>query len=334
MLNRVYDLVMRKALGLSLPAIVVLVSQVFAQQSPFIGSWNLTGTGDDSTFVYWLKVEQGPDGLTGRFLNRTSSPVALGMVKVENGELVFQMGRPDNLTGPEFRARFENGKLIGRHTVRQGGGRRAGAPPATEREVNWVGVPTPTWPSANANAAHKYGTPVVLFDSAAPSMDAWGVQFPQRPVNWSIVDGLMQNQPPANNLVSKQTFSDFKGEVEYRLSEKSNSGLYLRGRYEMQLFDDAGQPTALTGHMAIYGRKAPDSNASLPPGEWQRAEVVLVGNRVTVTLNGTRVHDNAAIEGITGGALDNNELTPGPIMIQGDHSLAQFRKIIVTPIVR
>ncbi len=334
MVNRVYDLGMRKALVAALLAVVAVVSHVSAQQNPFIGSWNLTGTGDDSTFVYWLKVEQGADGLTGRFLNRTGSPVALGMVKVENGELVFQMGRPDNLTGSIFRARFENGKLIGHHTVRQGGGRRAGAPPATEREVNWVGVPTPTWPPADANAAHKYGNPVVLFDSSAPSMDAWGVQFPQRPVNWSVVDGLLQNQPPANNLVSKQTFSDFKLDAEYKLSPKSNAGLYLRGRYEMQVFDDAGQPTALTGHMAIYGRKAPDSNASLPPGEWQRVEIVLVGNRVTVTLNGTRVQDNAVIEGITGGALDNNELTPGPIMIQGDHTLAQFRKVVVTPIVR
>lgn len=325
---------MRKALALSLLAVAAAVTIVSAQQNPFLGSWNMTGTGNDTTFVYWLKVEQGPNGLTGRFLNRTGSPVDLGMVKVEGDELVFQMGRPDNLTGSVFRAKIENGRLVGRHTVRQGGGRRGGGEPPTEREVNWIGVRTPTWPAANANAAHKFGAPVVLFDSANPSMDAWGVQFPDRPVNWAIVDGLMQNTPPANNLVSKQKFSDFKLEAEYKLSPKSNAGLYLRGRYEMQVFDDAGQPTALTGHMSIYGRKAPDTNASLAPGEWQRTEIVLVGNRVTVTLNGTRIHDNAVIEGITGGALDNDELTPGPIMIQGDHTLAQFRKVVVTPIVR
>ncbi len=323
---------MRKALAACLLAAVATVPALSARQNPFVGSWNLTGTGDDSNFVYWLKVEQGAEGLTGRFLNRTGSPVDLAVVKVEGGELVFQMGRNGNPTGSEFRARFENGRLMGRHMVRQGGGRRGGGTPPTEREVTWIGVPTPTWPAADANAAHTWGTPVVLFDAAAPSMDGWGVQFPERPVNWSVVEGLLQNQPPANNLVSKQTFGDFKIELEYRLSEKSNSGLYLRGRYEMQLFDDAGQPPALTGHMAIYGRKAVDQNASLPPGQWQRAELVLVANRVTVTLNGTRVHNNAVIEGITGGALDNNELTPGPIMIQGDHTLASFRKIVVTPI--
>lgn len=316
-------------------AIAILTPTVSAQPNPFLGAWNMTGTGEDTAFVYWLKVEQGPDGLTGRFLNRTGSPVNLGMVKVEGGELVFQMGRPDALTGPEFRARIEGDRLVGRHMLRQGGGRRGGDEPPTERQVNWIGVRPPTWPASDANAAHKYGAPVVLFDTTAtPTMDAFGVQHATRPMNWSVVDGLMVNEPPANNLVSKEKFTDFKLEAEYRLLATSNSGIYLRGRYEMQVLDDAGTPPALTGHMSIYGRKAPDTNASLPPGEWQKVEIILVGNRVTITLNGTRVQDNAAIEGITGGALDNNELTPGPVMIQGDHKLVAFRKLTVTPIVK
>ncbi len=322
---------MRTLLSVCLLAIALVTPAVSAQPNPFLGSWNMTGTGEDSSFVYWLKVEQGPDGLTGRFLNRTGSPLNLGIVKVDAGELVFQTGRPDAPTGPEYRARIEGDRLVGRHTLRSGG--RGGAP-ATERVVNWVGVRTPTWPAADANAAHKYGTPVMLFDAAKPSMDAWGVQHATRPMNWSIVDGFMVNEPPANNLVSKEKFTDFKLEAEYRLLATSNSGIYLRGRYEMQVFDDAGQPPAITGHMSIYGRKAPDTNASLPPGEWQRVEIILVGNRVTITLNGKRVQDNAAIEGITGGALDTNELTPGPIMIQGDHKLVAFRKLTVTPIVK
>lgn len=321
---------MRTLLALCLAAVAAAVPAVSAQSNPFLGTWNMVGTGADTNFVYWLEIKEGPDGLTGRFLNRSGSPLAITVAKVENGELVFQTGRPGNLS-VEYRARIQDGQLVGRHTLRQGG--RGGAP-VTERTVNWVGSRTPKWAATDANAAHKYGAPVVLFDSAKPSMDAWGVQHTDRPMNWAVVEGLMVNTPPANNLVSTQKFGDFKVEAEYRLSAKSNSGLYLRGRYEMQLFDDAGQPTALTGHMSIYGRKAPDTNASLPPGEWQKAEIVLVGNRVTVTLNGTRVHDNAIIEGITGGALDNDELTPGPIMIQGDHTVAAFRKLVVTAIVK
>jgi hypothetical protein len=323
---------MRTLISACLLSLAVSVPAVSAQPNPFLGTWNMTGSGDDSGFVYWLKVEEGPEGLTGRFLNRTGSPFTLAVVKIENGELVFQGGRPDNLTGPEFRARAEGDRLIGRHVLRQRGRRGGGTP--TERTVNWIGVRTPTWPPADANASHKYDALVVLFDATTTSMDTWGVQHATRPMNWSVVDGTMVNEKGANNLVSKQTFRDFKLEAEYRLTEGSNSGIYLRGRYEMQVFDDAGKGTATTGHMSIYGRKAPDSNVSLPAGEWQKVEIVLVGNRVTVTLNGTRVHDNAVIDGITGGALDNNELTPGPIMIQGDHSIVAFRKIVVTPIDR
>jgi hypothetical protein len=315
------------ALGLS--------AGVRAQATPFLGSWNLTGTGPDSTYVYWLDVKEENGQLTGRFLNRVGSPVALGLVKIDNGELVFQAGRPDQLNGPEYRARLEGGKLVGRHAMRTGGrGGRGGADaatPPTERVVNWVGERRPAFPAADANADHKFGTPVVLFDGT--SMDAFVPQF-ERPLFWAVVDGLLANVPPANNLVSKEKFGDFKVEMEYRLASQGNSGMYLRGRYELQLFDDRGQPPALTGHMSIYGRTAASVNASRAPYQWQQMSAVVVGNRVTVTLNGQKVQDNAVIEGITGGALDNNELAPGPLMLQGDHSHVAIRKLVVTPIVK
>jgi Domain of Unknown Function (DUF1080) len=98
------------------------------------------------------------------------------------------------------------------------------------------------------------------------------------------------------------------------------------------VLDDFGTPAGKHGHMAIYGWTAPLANASKPAGEWQTVDVVIVGNRVTVTLNGTKVHDNAEIQAITGGALDNDELAPGPILIQGDHTKVWFRKLTVTPI--
>jgi hypothetical protein len=153
-------------------------------------------------------------------------------------------------------------------------------------------------------------------------------------MGWSIEDNVMTNGDGGNNLVSHQTFTNFKVEAEYRLGENSNSGIYLRGRYELQVLDDYGRTEgrADLGHMAIYGRTAPSVNASKPIGEWQAMEAVLVGNRVTVTLNGQRVHDNAIIGGITGGALDANETAPGPIMVQGDHSGVWIRRLVVTPI--
>ncbi len=302
---------------------------VGARQSPFVGAWNFTGTGPDTAFVYWVEVKEENGQLSGRLLNRTGNPIPLGVVKVENGELIFQAGRPDRLTGPEFRARLEGERLVGRHMWRTGG---RGATPVVDREVNWAGARRPVFPASNANAAHKYGAPVVLFDGT--SLDAFGVQHADRPLNWAVADGLLTNTPPSNNLVSKQKFGDFKVELEYRLQANSNSGLYLRGRYELQLLDDFGKPTQILGHASVYGRAVPMVNASKPAGEWQQLTAVLVGDRVTVTLNGQKLHDNVAIDGITGGALDNAELTPGPIMIQGDHSQVAIRKLTVTPIVK
>ena len=98
------------------------------------------------------------------------------------------------------------------------------------------------------------------------------------------------------------------------------------------MLDDYGTPPANRGHMSIYGWTAPLVNASKPAGEWQTVDIVIVGNRVTATLNGQKVHDNAEIQAITGGALDADEMAPGPILIQGDHTKVWFKKITVTPI--
>jgi hypothetical protein len=101
----------------------------------------------------------------------------------------------------------------------------------------------------------------------------------------------------------------------------------------MQVLDDAGRTDDREhGHMSIYARTAPAVNASKPSGEWQTAQITIVGNCVSVTLNGQKLHDNARIAGITGGALDARESDPGPIMIQGDHEKVWFRKVTVTPI--
>jgi hypothetical protein len=155
-------------------------------------------------------------------------------------------------------------------------------------------------------------------------------------MGWTVEDGAMTNDPkpkdPSNNLVSKEKFKDFRLDAEYKVSPKGNSGIYLRGRYELQVLDDAGTQPESHGHMAIYARKAPDVVASKPAGEWQTAQITLVGNCVTVVLNGTTVHNNARIAGITGGALDASETEPGPVMIQGDHEKVWFRKVMVTPI--
>lgn len=306
---------MRLLLPIASALLLAATAPAITQQD-FRGRWNLTGTGDHADRVYWLEVDDTGGRVSGMFLYRTGSPVPIQKAAIEGGQLVFDI-------------RDSRGELS-QHRLGRDGDRLTGTINDRGTAVAVVGVRPPTWPEADANVGHTYEKPVALFDGA--SLDAFTVQHPERPSGWSIEDGAMANSPRANNLVSKQHFRDFCLEAEYKLEAGSNSGLYLRGRYELQVVDDYGKPPTKNGHMAIYGWTAPLVNASRPPADWQTADIVLVGNRVTVTLNGQKVHDNATIQAITGGALNADELSPGPIMVQGDHNRVWYRKIVVTPI--
>jgi len=314
---------------IAVAAVLVSAAAVGAQQqNQYVGRWNLQGTGENSGYVYWLEVKEEGGQLTGMFLNRGGHPLKLPVIKVENGELVWSPEAPARGPAPEFHAKLQGDKLAG--SVKQG-----------ERTIEFVGTRPPKWPTADANAPHKFGPPVELFDGK--SMDAWDVQVKDRPMKWVVEEGAMTNTPPgANNLVSKQKFQDFKIHAEYKLDKagvsrsgqpvKGNSGIYLRGRYELQVLDDFGDKPFERGHMSVYGWHTPLVNASKPAGEWETMEATVVGNRVTVFLNGQKVQDNVTLEAITGGALDTNELEPGPIMLQGDHEKVWYRKVTVTPI--
>jgi hypothetical protein len=308
------SLAFRAAL-LAFGAIVAIVASTSAQQNPYLGRWNLTPVNDRG--VYWLEIKEDGGQLTGMFLNRGGHPLKLATVKVENGELFFQGAPPQRGSAPEYRARLNGDKLTG--TIK-----------TPDRTIEFVGVRPPKWPAANANGPHKFGTPIALFDGK--SMDAWDVTDKSRPMGWSVVDGTMTNVPKANNLVSKQKFQDYKIHAEYKLEPNSNSGIYMRGRYELQVLDDFGKPSHDRSHMSVYGWHTPRVNASKPVGEWQTMEATVVGNKITVMLNGQKVQDNVTLEAITGGALDANETEPGPVMIQGDHEKVTYRNIIVTPI--
>ena len=212
--------------------------------------------------------------------------------------------------------------------------------------VHWVGTRQPVWPYSNANGYHTYGKPVVLVGQGV-GQEAWTGNSEgnwQAPClnRWTFANGTMANavgaqgERPTCNHYSKEKFKDFKAEAELLLDAGQNSGFYLRGRYELQLqVGSIGGVTAGRQSLgAIYGWKAADLYAGKPAGEWQTLEAIVVGNRVTAYINGIRIHDNAELPAFTGGALDNDEMAPGPIMIQGDHSRVTFRKLVVTPITK
>jgi hypothetical protein len=133
------------------------------------------------------------------------------------------------------------------------------------------------------------------------------------------------------NLVTTAKFTDFKLHVEVNCPQSGNSGIYLRGRYEVQV-EDSDDPEPLSVHLGgIYGFLVPNENVSKGPDAWQAFDITLVGRRVTVVLNGKTIICDQTIPGITGGALDSDEGAPGPIYLQGDHGPVQYRNLVLTP---
>jgi hypothetical protein len=293
-----------------------------------LGRWNITGEGAYRDHVYWLEVRQAENGgLRGTFLNRRGGLISLPEITVEDGELRFEIRPRPNAPREVHRARVEEGRLLGRVSVENGSRE---VPQEVPQEIPWIGERPPQWGTHNANGRFRLGTPVQLFDGE--TLQNWLPRDPTRPLGWTIAEGAMRNEDQANNLISRHHFENFRIRAEYSIAEKSNSGIFLRGRYELQIVDDAGKAPGPQGHMALYSRVSPALNASLPAGQWQVVEATIVGNRLTVDLNGKRVHDNIVLEGITGGAIDSREGAPGPVMIQGDHGKVAFRRITVTPI--
>ena len=155
--------------------------------------------------------------------------------------------------------------------------------------------------------------------------------------SWTVDNGILKNTVNKGehgvDLVTDQKFKDFTVKYEYMVPDNSNSGFYLRGRHEIQILGDfAKGETALGGNGAIYNFKAPDKFASKPGGEWQTVEATMIGNKITVTLNGVRIHDNVECNKATGSELDNKVDEPGAIFLQGDHGTVWFRNLRIKEI--
>ncbi|HEU4786405.1 MAG TPA: DUF1080 domain-containing protein, partial [Gemmatimonadaceae bacterium] len=176
--------------------------------------------------------------------------------------------------------------------------------------------------------APVWGTAVALFNGK--DLTGWKTEGGQS--HWTVVNGVLTSTASGANLVSTRTFSDFKLHVEFRYPKGGNSGVYLRGRHEVQIEDtpqrDFPLPVDIGG---VYGFLTPSEIAATGPGKWQTYDITLVGRRVTVVLNGRTIIADQIIPGITGGALDSDEGAPGPLLLQGDHLPIEYRNIRLTP---
>jgi hypothetical protein len=180
----------------------------------------------------------------------------------------------------------------------------------------------------------KYGDPVKLFNGK--NLDGWELMGEGRKNGFKVVDGVLVNDPEGGhgfgNLRTTDVFEDFKLTIEVNVPAGSNSGVYLKGMYEIQVSDSYGKELDSHNMGALYSRVTPSHAAEKPAGEWQTMEIILYKRHVTVILNGKKIIDNQPAYGPTGGAIIADVFKPGPIYLQGDHGKVSYRNILLTPI--
>lgn len=307
--------------GLAFLFVSILGTALFAQEvDEAIGRWDVKVQGADATYPSWIEIRKsGYKTLVGTFVGRFGSARPIAEIRKTKDQYEFTIppqweSRKSDLS---FQFHLMDGELVGSKSDDDG------------NSVTRTAKPAPTLARESGIAEPEWGEPVEIFNGK--NLDGWKVQMDNVPNGWIVKDGLLFNEKPGNNLVTEKMFDDFKLHAEFRYPEKSNSGLYLRGRYEVQIEDSFGQVAECHKIGGVYGFLTPSVNAAKPAGEWQEYDITLVGRHVTVILNGERVIDRQEIPGITGGALDSDEGKPGPILIQGDHGPIEFRKLIITP---
>jgi hypothetical protein len=286
-----------------------------AEPGDLIGRWDITIDKDGKPVPSWLEVKlSGNRTLVGYFVSVSGSARPVSKVNFDNGKFSFaippqwERGNQDLVVEGEVTASGLQGTVV----TPEG------------KKYNWTGVKAP-W--LKRTGAPVWAKAIDLFNGK--DLTGWKALGQNQ---WEVRNGILTSPRSGANLISDQTFTDFKLHVEFRFQKGSNSGVYLRGRHEVQIEDNPAtdHPSA---HLfsGVYGFLAPSEIASLGPDQWQTYDITLVGRMVTVVVNGKTVINNQEIPGITGGALDSNEGEPGPIYIQGDHGPIEFRKIVITP---
>jgi hypothetical protein len=270
-------------------------------RSPFAGRWDLTITTQKGSYPSWLEYADESGTPAVRMVGRTGSVHAVQGAKVEGSHLTF--------TDPPWDLAVKDRMLTGR------------SPDGTI-----TGVPAPP---LNRKPPAAWTTPEPLFDGH--DLSGWEADQPSNN-HWVAQNGELQNQSAGANIRSVRTFSDFKLHIEYNCPPGGNSGVYLRGRYEVQVeYEPPSKNDAFHAMGSIYGFIPPAAEVAPRPGQWEGYDITLVGRNVTVVRDGVLIIDNAEIPGITGGALDSHEAEPGPLYLQGDHTGGlRYRNITIS----
>lgn len=306
-------------LVLVVAALATVAAQAPAQappRAPIIGRWDLTVQGPKAAYPSWLEVSlSGTRTLVGRFVGGGGSARPIARVDFKDGTVHFAIP-------PQWEK--ETTDLVLDATLTGDTLEGTIATPAGQKH-RFTGRRAP---SLRRPAPPSWGETVPLFNGK----DLTGWTTFGGASQWAAENGILSNAKSGANLVTTATFTDFKLHVEVNLPKGSNSGIYLRGRYEVQVEDSSDPEPKSTDLGGVYGFLVPNENAGTGAGTWQTFDITLVGRRVTVVLNGKTIICDQTIPGITGGALDSDEGAPGPIYLQGDHGAVQYRNLTITPV--
>jgi hypothetical protein len=288
-----------------------------ANANPFLGRWDLTITSKGGTYPDWMEVTEEGGNPKVRVQLRTGNVHPME-AKMDGAKLIVSIplgsnapgsapkssweltAKGDKISGVQKRGETEDGKIAGHRA------------PALKRTApsGW------TTPESLLNGKDLTGWEAL--NNTPSAME-------QSKNNWIAKNGELTNESKGSNLRTTRTFDDFKLHIEFNVPKDENSGIYLRGRYEVQVAAGGGPHAPASPHNpagtagSIYGFLKFPLQSAVPTDTWQTYDITLVGRYVTVALNHVTGIENQEIPGITGGAIDSDEGKPGPIYFQGDH---------------
>ena len=302
----------------------------YDEKDPVVGNWGLQlhyGYMDAGHMIVSRDADGKPEALV---LWRWASPVKQKNVVLDGNRFSF-----DHVWGFKVEGEVDGMKLKGKAVGKDG-----------KLVTEFEGWRNPPICDRFSTKDAVFGEPI---DLLAGGLDGWALMDAKAKNGWSVRDeggvkvlsnslGLKPDGSwaggGANLKTKREDFYDFNLEYDVRVPRGSNSGVYLRGRYEIQTLDSYGKGVDCHNMAAYYGRVTPRVSAEKKPGEWQHVNVTLYKRHLTVVLNGVTIIEDAPVVGITGGAIDANEFVPGPIYLQGDHSDADYKNMILRPAVR
>jgi len=310
---------------------------------PFLDRWALLlpdGAG-------WLEVRQEEGYLDGDLLwyGGSVTPVSSvvlnhdTLIVTQNNNVVRKRDADNNPVRTQtlttwIECHLQNEELIGKALIPVRSGESLNVTIFTGKRI------PPLPPTPNLSEA-EYGDPISLFNGK--DLTGWTLIDTSQTNGFKVENGVLINDPVQKegeprirygNIRTTDTFEDFNLTIEVNIVEHSNSGIYLRGIYEIQILDSYQQPLDPHNMGALYSRITPSVSVEKPAGEWQTLDITLCERHLTVVLNEQTIIDNQPILGVTGGALTADEFSPGPIYLQGDHGKVSFRNIVLRPILK